>query len=49
MGSTEIQKQTMTQCLRNGISVRAIAAEVGVNKGRYGTIAAKILWSSMRH
>jgi IS30 family transposase len=33
MGLTEIQKQTIAQRLRDGISIRAIAAEVGVDKG----------------
>jgi transposase len=33
MGLTKIQKQTIGQRLiRNGISIRAIAAEVGVHK-----------------
>jgi hypothetical protein len=32
MGLTEIQKQTIAQRLRDGISIRANAAEVGVHK-----------------
>jgi hypothetical protein len=32
MGLTKIQKQTTVQRLRNGISLRAIAAEVGVQQ-----------------
>jgi DNA-binding NarL/FixJ family response regulator len=32
MGLTEIQKQTIAQRLGDGISVRAIAAEVSVHK-----------------
>jgi hypothetical protein len=32
MGFTEIQKQTIAQRLRDGISIRAIDAEVGVDK-----------------
>jgi hypothetical protein len=33
MGLTEIQKPTMAERLRDGISIRAIAAEVGIDKG----------------
>jgi transposase len=33
MGLNEIQKQTIAQRLRDGTSIRAIAAEVGVDKG----------------
>jgi hypothetical protein len=33
MGWTEIQKQTIAQRLRDGISTRAVTAEVGVDKG----------------
>jgi hypothetical protein len=32
MGLTETQKQTIAQRLRDGISIRANAAEVGVHK-----------------
>jgi IS30 family transposase len=32
MDLTEIQKQTIAQRLRDGISIRTIAAEVGVHK-----------------
>jgi IS30 family transposase len=32
MDLTEIQKQTIAQRLRDGVSIRAIAAEVGVHK-----------------
>jgi hypothetical protein len=32
MGLNEIQKQTIAQRLRDGTSIRAIAAEVGVDK-----------------
>jgi transposase len=32
MGLTEIQKQIIAQRLRDGISIRAIATEVGVDK-----------------
>jgi IS30 family transposase len=32
MGLTEIQKQTIAQRLRDEISIRALAAEVGVHK-----------------
>jgi IS30 family transposase len=33
MGLTENQKRTIAQRLRERISIRAIAAEVGVDKG----------------
>jgi IS30 family transposase len=33
MGLTEMQKQTIAQRVKDGISIRAIAAEVGVDKG----------------
>jgi nitrogen fixation protein FixH len=33
MGLTEIQKQTIAQRLRDGIWIREIAAENGVDKG----------------
>jgi hypothetical protein len=43
MGLTEIQKQTIAQSLRDEISIRALAAEVGVpfywpNKKRRKTL-----------
>jgi hypothetical protein len=33
VGLTEIQKQTIAQHLKHGISIRAVTAEVGVDQG----------------